>query len=157
MPGDDIRRVDWKVYARTDRYYVKEFEADTNTNFSDPARRLEVDELRQPRSRSSEYASYAGGLPRPISPASSATASGSSPSTTTSSTHVPPSAKHLDVVLHTLDRASGRAAAKALSAALDKLAEHFKRRGIVVLISDLYEEPTRSSTRSPSSGSAATT
>jgi uncharacterized protein (DUF58 family) len=32
MPGDDIRRVDWKVYARTDRYYVKEFEADTNTD-----------------------------------------------------------------------------------------------------------------------------
>jgi uncharacterized protein (DUF58 family) len=34
MPGDDIRRVDWKLYARTDRYYLKEYEADTNTNFS---------------------------------------------------------------------------------------------------------------------------
>src|SRR5690606_32563550 len=33
MPGDDIRRVDWRLYARTDRYYVKEFEADTNSNF----------------------------------------------------------------------------------------------------------------------------
>src|SRR5947209_20524039 len=32
MPGDDIRRIDWKVYARSDRYYMKEFEADTNTN-----------------------------------------------------------------------------------------------------------------------------
>ena len=34
MPGDDIRRVDWRLYARTDRFYVKQFEADTNTNFS---------------------------------------------------------------------------------------------------------------------------
>src|ERR1041385_4548644 len=32
MPGDDIRRVDWRLYARTDRYYVKQFEADTNAN-----------------------------------------------------------------------------------------------------------------------------
>lgn len=29
-PGDDIRRLDWRVYARTDRFYMKEFDADTN-------------------------------------------------------------------------------------------------------------------------------
>ncbi len=31
VPGDDLRRVDWKVYARTDRFLVKEFEGETNT------------------------------------------------------------------------------------------------------------------------------
>src|SRR5881398_156875 len=34
VPGDDIRRVDWRLYARTDKYFVKQYEADTNTNFA---------------------------------------------------------------------------------------------------------------------------
>lgn len=30
VPGDDVKNVDWHVYAKSDRFYVKEFEADTN-------------------------------------------------------------------------------------------------------------------------------
>ncbi|MFW6158247.1 MAG: DUF58 domain-containing protein [Planctomycetota bacterium] len=30
VPGDDIKDLDWKVYARTNKYYVKQFEAETN-------------------------------------------------------------------------------------------------------------------------------
>ena len=29
-PGDDIKNIDWRVFAKTDRFYIKEFEADTN-------------------------------------------------------------------------------------------------------------------------------
>jgi len=29
-PGDDIRLIDWKVFGKTDRYYIKKFEAETN-------------------------------------------------------------------------------------------------------------------------------
>ena len=29
-PGDDIRHIDWKAYARSDRYYIKQFEDETN-------------------------------------------------------------------------------------------------------------------------------
>jgi uncharacterized protein (DUF58 family) len=30
LPGDDLSTIDWKVYARSDRYYVKKYEEDTN-------------------------------------------------------------------------------------------------------------------------------
>ena len=30
VPGDDVRRLDWRTWGRSDRYYIKEFEADTN-------------------------------------------------------------------------------------------------------------------------------
>ena len=29
-PGDDIRRLDWRVYAKSDKFFIKEFEAETN-------------------------------------------------------------------------------------------------------------------------------
>ena len=32
MPGDDPKHIDWKAYARTDRYYIKQFEEETNLN-----------------------------------------------------------------------------------------------------------------------------
>jgi len=30
MPGDEIKRIDWKVYGKTDRFYIKEYEEETN-------------------------------------------------------------------------------------------------------------------------------
>ena len=30
VPGDDTRRLDWRTWGRSDRFYIKEFEADTN-------------------------------------------------------------------------------------------------------------------------------
>src|SRR5271163_2132740 len=31
-PGDDLRHLNWKLYARHDRLYIKEYDADTNLN-----------------------------------------------------------------------------------------------------------------------------
>ena len=31
-PGDDIKSIDWSVYAKTERYFVKKFQAETNVN-----------------------------------------------------------------------------------------------------------------------------
>ena len=30
MPGDEIRHIDWKIYGKTDRYYIKQYEEETN-------------------------------------------------------------------------------------------------------------------------------
>ena len=54
--------------------------------------------------------------------------------------HVPPSAKHFNVLLHTLDRARAERPGRLLEM-LGKLAEHFKRRSLIAIISDLYENP----------------
>ena len=34
IPGDDVRRIDWRVYGRTDRLFLREFQAETNTNLT---------------------------------------------------------------------------------------------------------------------------
>ena len=34
VPGDDIKHIDWKVYARSDRYYIKQYEEETNLTAS---------------------------------------------------------------------------------------------------------------------------
>jgi uncharacterized protein (DUF58 family) len=139
VAGDDIRRVDWKLWARTDRYYVKQYEADTNTNFSilfDISRSMKftsggVSKL--------EYGSFLGACLGYL-----ATRQRDRVGIITFDeeivTHVPPSAKHFDMVLHTLDRAKAERPGH-LSAPLHKMAEHFKRRGILLLISDFYDEP----------------
>jgi hypothetical protein len=82
MPGDDIRRIDWRLFGRTDRFYLKEFEADSNT---DLIQLLDV-------SRSMHFTTTAATSRRalPTSRAGSATASGCSPSTGTWSTSFRP-------------------------------------------------------------------
>ena len=54
--------------------------------------------------------------------------------------YVPSSAKHMETILHVLERLKpGRPG--NLKAPLHKLAEHFGRRGVLVVVSDFYEEP----------------
>lgn len=138
VPGDDIRRVDWRVFARTDRFFVKEFEADSNANFSVL---LDV-------SKSMAFGAKISKLDYARTLAACLTylvhrqrdRVGLVTFDEDIVDHVPPAAKHFDVVLHTLDRAQAVRQGR-LGPPLRKLAEHFGRRGIIVLISDLYEDP----------------
>ena len=139
VAGDDIRRVDWKLYARTDRYFVKQYEADTNANLAillDVSKSMgfasgEVSKL--------QYASFLGASLAYLSHRQRDRV-GIVTFDEDIVTRVPPSAKHFNVLLHTLDRARPEKPSRLLPV-LDKMAEFFKRRSIVVLISDLYENP----------------
>jgi uncharacterized protein (DUF58 family) len=139
VAGDDIRRVDWRLYARTDRYYVKQYEADTNTNLSilmDVSKSMAFASRGIPKV---EYGAFVGACLGYLAQRQRDRV-GIVTFDDDIVTHVPPSAKHFNQVLHTLDRAKPERAGN-LVAPLNKMAEHFKRRGILVLISDFYEEP----------------
>ena len=139
VAGDDIRRVDWKLYARTDRYYIKQYEADTNTNFTIL---FDVSKSMQFASRGVSKLEYGSYLAACLGYLSSRQRDRVGIITFDDDivSHVPPSAKHFDMVLHTLDRAKAERPGH-LSAPLHKMAEHFKRRGILLLISDFYDDP----------------
>jgi uncharacterized protein (DUF58 family) len=138
VPGDDIRRVDWKVFARTDKYFLKEFEADSNANFSvllDISKSMAFGE----RLSKLDYAkTLAACLTYLVHTQRDRVGLATFDHAVVD--HVPPSAKHLDVVLHTIDRARAERPGD-IGPPLKKLAEHFGRRGIVVVVSDFYAEP----------------
>jgi uncharacterized protein (DUF58 family) len=140
-PGDDIRRIDWRVFARTDRFYVKEFEADTNSNFTVV---LDISRSMSYRGVGIPKLDYARFLAASLSYFSREQRDRVGLLTFDSDIvdYVPCSAKHLDVVLHTIDRLRPRETGN-LEAAMRKAAELLRRRGLIVVISDLYEEPAR--------------
>ena len=140
MPGDPPKTIDWKVYGKSDRFYVKEFEEETNLRAH-----LVVDGSASMGFTSGgvskfDYSRYlAAALAylmirqqdsvglllfdadiRRFIPARSA-------------------AKHLHVLLTELENARP-ASTTGLASTLHRLAERVKRRGLVVLLSDLFDD-----------------
>ena len=137
--GDDIRRVDWKLFGRTDRFYIKEYEADTNANF---ACLLDVSKSMAFGSRGITKLEYGRILAACLTYMVHRQRDrvGFAAFDDDIVEFVPPSAKHMDVTLHVLDRLKPSKPGQ-LAPPMKKLAEHFARRGLLVLISDLYEDP----------------
>ncbi len=139
QPGDDLRRIDWRLYGRTDRFYLKTYEADTNADVL-----FAVD-----ASASMDYGTgavtkfdYARYLAASLAWLSQQQGDRIGLVTLREDVAdmVPPSGRHLQLLLHTLARAkaSGRG---ELSATVSRLARMRGRSGIVVLLSDCYDEP----------------
>jgi uncharacterized protein (DUF58 family) len=139
MPGDDIRRIDWRLFARTDRHYIKLFEADTNANF---AVLLDVSASMSYGSHTLTKLDYARYLAACLTFFSSQQRDRVGLVTFDHEIveYVPPSMKHLDTILHKLDQAeAGRPG--SLTEPMLQITELLGRKGILVVISDLYEDP----------------
>jgi uncharacterized protein (DUF58 family) len=144
VPGDDPSYVDWKLFARTDKYYVKRFQAETNMRCM-----LLVDS-----SASMHYASGGRGALTKLEYAVALAASlgylmirqqdrvGLMTLDTRVRRHVPPRSKkvHLFTILETLMRARPTERTD-LARALECAAPLIRRKGLVIFFSDLLDEP----------------
>ena len=143
MPGDDLATIDWKVYARSDRHYVKKFEEETNL---DCHVLLDVSASMgygPPGITKYEYgACLAAALGYLMNRQRDAV--GLTAFDERIVTQVPASTRpgHLRRLLVTLDQLQlGRETDVAKP--LHQLADSLTKRGMVVLISDLLDEPER--------------
>jgi len=138
-PGDDLRRVDWRVFARTDRYYVKQFEADSNANV---VVALDVSTSMRYASGSVSKLDYGRFLAASLLYFSQQQRDRVGLVTFDDAVieYVPASARHLPYSLFALDRV-GEPRPGTLAPPLRTLTERLRRRGILVVISDLYDEP----------------
>jgi uncharacterized protein (DUF58 family) len=142
VPGDDLRRLDWRAFGRSDRFYVKEYEADTNLrccfvldtsgsmNFGAEGRMTKIDYARRICGSLAYLASQQGdavgiscvadGIVRTLPPRRSAA--------------------HLRLLFDILDEAQP-AGPSRLPEVLHELAETIRQRALVVIVSDLFMDP----------------
>ena len=141
MPGDDIRKVDWRVLGRTDRYYVKEYEAETNATVT---LLLDVSASMSYTSGGVSKLDYGRYLASCLAWFSARQRDRIGLVTFADDIveWIPPSTRQLQTILHRLDKVPSGLRG-SLSVPISKVAERLTRRGIVVLISDFYEEPDK--------------
>jgi uncharacterized protein (DUF58 family) len=143
MPGEDLSTIDWKVYARSDRYYVKKFEEETNL---DCHVLLDVSASMGYRSAGLsklDYGSYlAASLAYLMNRQRDAVGFMAFDDRVVSV--LPPSVRpgHLRALLVTLQRLQ-LGQRTNVSKPLHQLADALVKRGLVILISDLLDEPER--------------
>ena len=142
MPGDDLSTIDWKVYARSDRHYVKKFEEETNL---EGHLLLDV---------SASMAYRGGGAMSKVAYGSVLAASlaylmnrqrdatGLIQFDEKITGRLPASARpgHLHVILLALDRVTPGAKSN-VARPLHQLADALNKRSLAVVISDLLDDP----------------
>ncbi len=141
VPGDPFRNVDWKVLGRTERYFVKQFEEETNlkayllldTSGSMGYKSGKISKL--------QYAIYLGAALAYLM-LIQRDAVGLVTFDTQIATYHPPRSvfSYLPVLLKTMD-AVQPGGETGLASTFHDLAERIKRRGLVIVFSDLMDDP----------------
>ena len=143
LPGDDLSTIDWKVYARSDRYYVKKFDEETNVECHVL---LDVSGSMGYGSQGITKLAYGSYLAASLAYLMNRQrdAVGFIAFDDNIVTHVPPSARpgHLRSVLLALNQLS-LGTRSNVAKPLHQLADSLVKRGIVVLLSDLLDDPAR--------------
>jgi len=141
VQGDDLRRLDWRAYGRSDRFYIKEFEADTNLRCC-----LVLDTSGSMAFGSDgitkiEYARRIAGALGYLA-VQQGDAVGLSCVARGLVTSVPPrrNPAHLKIVFDLLERIEPAGETQLVSV-LHELAETIRQRALIVIVSDFFVEP----------------
>ena len=140
-PGDEIKHIDWKLFGKTDRLYVKRYEEETNLRAH-----IILDTSKSMLYSSAEVSKlgYANSLAASLSylMINQQDAVGIAKFSEKIDTFIPPKARpsHLNLILSQLDdKDSGNDT--QIGMVLHELADRIKKRGMVILISDLLDKP----------------
>ncbi|MFO7897769.1 MAG: DUF58 domain-containing protein [Planctomycetota bacterium] len=149
VPGDNIRDLDWRVYAKSDRYYVKQYIEETNLRST-----ILLDASGSMRYAGDQAAPFDG---RPASKfqygqllaacltyllINQQDAVGLVTFDTTVRRYIPARSRtsHVRIILEELDR-TAPGAETDLAPIFHDIAERIHRRGLVIVISDLFDDP----------------
>ncbi|MDP8243499.1 MAG: DUF58 domain-containing protein [Candidatus Hinthialibacter antarcticus] len=142
-PGDELRHIDWRVFAKTDRFHVKQFEEDTNLRTQiliDLSGSMWFGDTTTKALYSQQMAAAFSYL---------ILHQGDSVGLATFdqkiSEYLPPRNRReqWSNILETLVKTEPNAHSSNISGALELMREFVKKRGIFILISDLIEDPER--------------
>jgi uncharacterized protein (DUF58 family) len=141
MPGDDLRYLDWKLLGRTDRYYIKKYRADTNAQCH-----ILIDASASMRYTTTgvtklQYAQFLGSSLAYLANKQQ-DAVGLIAFDQEVRTHVPAQSRtgHMRTIFGRMEQLEAGNQTR-LSETLHQVAERITRRGIIVVISDFYDEP----------------
>ena len=141
VPGDDLRRLDWRAYGRSDRFYVKEFEADTNLRCCLVLDTSGSMDFGSTGITKIEYARRLAGALGYLA-LLQGDAVGLSCVADGIVRNIPPrrNPAHLTTVFDILEQAKPQDETQ-LAAVLHELAETIRQRALIIILSDFFVEP----------------